>query len=49
MTSEEFKLSNKKSILIEELPKLGSSFKIKSYKQKLKLMESKKIPQKDIN
>ena len=48
MTSEEFKLSNKKSILIEEMAKIGSSFKIKSYKQKLKLMENKKIPQKEI-
>jgi len=48
MTAEEFKLSNQKSILIEEMAKIGSSFKIKSYIQKLKLMETQKIPQKDI-
>ncbi|TFG28870.1 MAG: MBL fold metallo-hydrolase [Promethearchaeota archaeon] len=47
MTIEEFKFLNK-LILVEELDELKSSFKIKSYTQKLKLMESKKIPQKPI-
>ncbi len=47
MIKEEFKI-NDRSISIEELTKLGSSFKIKSYNQKLKLMEEQKIPQKDI-
>jgi len=47
MIKEEFKFSNK-SILIEELVKLGASFKIKSYNQKLKFMENQKIPQKNL-
>jgi len=46
MKTEEFKFLNK-SISIEE-KELGSSFKIKSYKQKLKLMKMSKIPQKPI-
>jgi Cft2 family RNA processing exonuclease len=46
MKTEEFKFLNK-SISIEE-KELGSSFKIKSYKQKLKLMKMSNIPQKPI-
>jgi len=47
MINEEFKFSDKK-IEIEEKDKLASSFKIKSYKDKLKLINQKKIPQKAI-
>jgi Cft2 family RNA processing exonuclease len=47
MKIEEFKFLNN-SILIEELKEVKSSFKIKSYNQKLKMMENKKIPQKPI-
>lgn len=46
MKTEEFKLLNK-SISIEE-KELGSLFKIKSYKQQLKLMKMSTIPQKPI-
>jgi Cft2 family RNA processing exonuclease len=48
MNIEEFKFLDK-PILVEEKDKLDSSFKIKSYEIKLKLMEDKKIPQKNIN
>jgi Cft2 family RNA processing exonuclease len=47
MKLEEFKFSDK-TILIEKKKKLDSSFKIKSYKIKLRFMEENKIPQKDI-
>ncbi|UCC18832.1 MAG: MBL fold metallo-hydrolase [Promethearchaeota archaeon] len=47
MNIEEFKFLNK-TILLEEKEKLGSSYKIKSYKIKLKLMVDNKIPQKKI-
>jgi len=47
MSIEEFKLPNK-SIKVEEITKLKSSFKIKSYQQKLKFLEDNKIPQKPI-
>ncbi len=46
MKTEEFKFLNK-SISIEE-KELGPSYKIKSYKQKLKLMKMSNIPQKPI-
>ncbi len=45
MDLEEFKFSDK-TILIEKREKLSSTFKIKSYKVKLKYMEDNKIPQK---
>ena len=48
MNIEEFKFLNK-LILIEKKNELDSSFKIKSYRIKLKFMEDKKIPQKKIN
>lgn len=48
MDLEEFKFSDK-TILIEEKEKFNTSFKIKSYKVKLKYMEDNKIPQKKIN
>ncbi|MFX1256353.1 MAG: MBL fold metallo-hydrolase [Promethearchaeota archaeon] len=48
MSKEEFKFSNK-SILLEKREELGNSYKIKSYNKKLKLMEEKNIPQKEIN
>jgi len=48
MDKEEFKFLDK-TIPIEKKEKLDSSFKIKSYKLKLKFMEDKKIPQKKIN
>ncbi|MFX1504285.1 MAG: MBL fold metallo-hydrolase, partial [Promethearchaeota archaeon] len=48
MSIEEFKFSDKK-ILIEKREKLDSSYKIKSYVVKLKYMEDKEIPQKNIN
>jgi len=47
MNTEEFSFSNK-SILLEKREELGSSYKIKSYKKSIKLMEEKKIPQKEI-
>ncbi|MFX1276027.1 MAG: MBL fold metallo-hydrolase, partial [Promethearchaeota archaeon] len=47
MSHEEFKV-NDISILIEKKEELPSSFKIKSYLQKLKLMEEQNIFQKDI-
>ena len=48
MDKEEFKFLDK-TIPTEKKEKLDSSFKIKSYKIKLKFMEDKKIPQKKIN
>ena len=48
MINEEFKFSDK-TILLEKRQKLSSSYKIKSYKAKLKLMEDNKIPQKKID
>jgi Cft2 family RNA processing exonuclease len=48
MNLKEFKFSDK-LILIEGKEKLGSSYKIKSYKVKFEFMEDKKIPQKEIN
>ena len=45
MDKEEFKFLDK-TIPTEKKEKLDSSFKIKSYKIKLKFMEDKKIPQK---
>ncbi|MFX1374784.1 MAG: MBL fold metallo-hydrolase [Promethearchaeota archaeon] len=48
MSKEEFKFSEKK-ILIEKKEDVSSSYKINAYKTKLKLMEEKKIPQKNIN
>ncbi|MHA2430333.1 MAG: MBL fold metallo-hydrolase [Promethearchaeota archaeon] len=47
MVIEEFSFLNN-DITIEEREKLDSSYKIKSYKEKLKLMKQKKIPQKKI-
>jgi predicted metal-dependent RNase len=47
MSKEEFKFSEKK-ILIEKREEISSSYKINAYKTKLKLMEERKIPQKDI-
>ncbi len=47
MNIEEFKFLDK-TILIENKEKLNSSFKIKSYKIKLKFMEDNKIPRKSI-
>ncbi len=47
MSKEEFKFSNK-SILLEEKKELSPTYKIKSYKQKIKFMEEKRIPQKPI-
>ncbi len=47
MNIEEFTLSNK-SILIEKREEVASLYKIRSYTQKLKLMEDNKIPQKPI-
>ena len=48
MNNEEFNFSDKK-ILIEKREDVGSSYKINAYKTKLKLMQERKIPQKDIN
>jgi Cft2 family RNA processing exonuclease len=48
MKLEEFKFSDK-TIIIEQKEKVSSSFKIKSYKIKLKYMQDNKIPQKDIS
>ena len=47
MIIEEFNFSDKK-ILLEKREDIGSSYKINVYKNKLKFMEDKKIPQKDI-
>ena len=47
MSSEEFSFNNK-TIAIEEKTELDSSYKIKSYKKKLELIEKQKIPQKGI-
>jgi len=47
MSFEEFKFL-KKNIPIEQREDISSSYKIKSYKIKLKFMEEKKIPQTDI-
>lgn len=47
MATEEFKFLDKK-ILLEKRKELSTSYKIKSYRQKMELMESKKIPQKSI-
>lgn len=48
MSKEEFNFSDKK-ISIEKREDVGSSYKINAYKTKLKLMEERKIPQKDIS
>ncbi len=48
MELKEFKFSDK-TILVEQKEKVSSSFKIKSYKIKLKYMQDNKIPQKDIS
>ncbi|MFX0042480.1 MAG: MBL fold metallo-hydrolase [Candidatus Hodarchaeota archaeon] len=48
MDNEEFSFLDKKIILIEK-EDIDSSYKIKSYNQKLKFMENRKIPQKLIN
>ena len=48
MSKEEFNFSDKK-ISIEKREDVGSSYKINAYKTKLKLMQERKIPQKDIN
>jgi len=47
MDKEEFKFLDK-TIELEKREELDSSYKIKSYHDKLRLMESKKIPQKPI-
>ncbi|MFW9899477.1 MAG: hypothetical protein ACFFDO_09495, partial [Candidatus Thorarchaeota archaeon] len=47
MSTEEFTF-NKKTIAIEEKKELDSSYKIKSYKQKMEMIEKQKIPQKEI-
>jgi Cft2 family RNA processing exonuclease len=47
MAIEEFKFLEK-AIELEKREEIGSSYKIKSYSEKMKLMESKKIPQKPI-
>ncbi|MFX1401334.1 MAG: MBL fold metallo-hydrolase [Promethearchaeota archaeon] len=47
MPSEEFKFLDR-TIKLQEKDKLPSSFKIKSYKEKIKLLKQKKIPQKAI-
>ncbi|MFX1389741.1 MAG: MBL fold metallo-hydrolase [Promethearchaeota archaeon] len=48
MSFEEFKFSDK-DIVIEQKEKLDASFKIKSYRVKLKIMEESNIPQMKIN
>ena len=48
MVKEEF-IFQKKAIELENREELGSSYKIKSYQVKLKLMKSKEIPQKSID
>ncbi|MFX1589409.1 MAG: MBL fold metallo-hydrolase [Promethearchaeota archaeon] len=47
MVDEELNFFNK-SIVLQKKEELDSSFKIRSYKDKLKLMKQKKIPQKPI-
>ena len=47
MDKEEFKFLDK-TIELEKREELGSSYKIRSYTDKLRVMESKKIPQKPI-
>jgi len=47
MNTEELKFLDKK-ILLEKREDISSSYKINAYKTKLKFMEDKKIPQKDI-
>ena len=47
MSIEEFKFIDKK-IQLENREEISSSYKINAYKAKLKYMEEKKIPQKDI-
>ncbi len=47
MVKEEFKFLDK-AIELENREELSSSYKIRSYEDKLKLMKSKKIPQKSI-
>ncbi len=48
MYKEEFKFLDK-TIELEKREELDSSYKIKSYNVKLKFMEERKIPQRDIN
>ncbi|MHA1343200.1 MAG: MBL fold metallo-hydrolase [Promethearchaeota archaeon] len=48
MDKNEFKFRDK-PIIVEEKEKLPSTFKIRAYKQNLKLMEQRKIPQKSID
>jgi len=48
MVIEEFKFLEK-AIELEKREEVGSSYKVRSYSEKMKLMESKKIPQKPIN
>lgn len=48
MDNEEFSFLNRKIIVAKE-EEIDSSYKIKSYYQKLKFMEDKKIPQKTIS
>ena len=48
MDIEEFKFLEK-AIELEKREEVGSSYKVRSYSEKMKLMESKKIPQKPIN
>ncbi len=47
MTDEEFKFSNK-SIVLEKKETISSSYKVKSYKIKFKMMEEQEIAQKPI-
>ncbi|MHA2390991.1 MAG: MBL fold metallo-hydrolase, partial [Promethearchaeota archaeon] len=47
MSNEEFKFLDK-NIALEKRDEISSSFKINAYKTKLKFMNAKKIPQKDI-
>ncbi|MCK4688475.1 MAG: hypothetical protein KAT66_10125, partial [Candidatus Lokiarchaeota archaeon] len=47
MDNEEFSFLDKKIIVLEK-EEIDSSYKIKSYNQKLKFMENRKIPQKPI-
>ena len=47
MVIEEFKFLEK-VIELEKREELGSSYKVRSYSEKMKLMESKEIPQKPI-
>ena len=47
MDIEEFKFLEK-AIELEKRDEIGSSYKVRSYSEKMKLMESKEIPQKQI-